>query len=70
MFRLEINNPTEAEALISQNLVCQVTGIVYEVENFDLQFQSDSATTAEVSDIQRKTVGKNKMSYLRRESFT
>ena len=32
-FRLEINNPTEAEALISQNLVCQVTGIVYEVED-------------------------------------
>ena len=28
MFRLEINDPTEAEALISQNLVCQVTGIV------------------------------------------
>ena len=34
MFRLEINDPTEAEALISQNLVCQVTGIVYEVEEF------------------------------------
>ena len=32
MFRLEINDPTEAEALISQNLVCQVTGIVYEVK--------------------------------------
>ena len=34
MFRLEINDPTEAEALISQNLVCQVTGNVYEVEEF------------------------------------
>ena len=34
MFRLEINDPTETEALISQNLVCQVTGIVYEVEEF------------------------------------
>ena len=32
MFRLEINDPTEAEALISQNLVCQVTGFVYEVK--------------------------------------
>ena len=31
---LETNDPTEAEALISQNLVCQVTGIVYEVEEF------------------------------------
>ena len=34
MFQLEINNSTEPEALISQNLVCQVTGIVYEVEEF------------------------------------
>ena len=34
MFRLEINDPTEAQALISQNLVCQVTVIVYRVEEF------------------------------------
>ena len=34
MFRLEINDPTETEALISQNLVCQVTGMVYEVKEF------------------------------------
>ena len=34
IFRLEINDPTETEALISQNLVCQVTSIVYEVEEF------------------------------------
>ena len=34
IFRLEIKDPTEAEALITQNLVCQVTGIVYEVEEF------------------------------------
>ena len=34
MFNLEINDPTKAEALNSQNFVCQVTGIVYEVEEF------------------------------------
>ena len=34
MFRLEINDPTEAEAQTSQSLACQVTGIVYEVEEF------------------------------------
>ena len=34
MFRLEINDPSEARALISQNLVCQVTGIVYKMEEF------------------------------------
>ena len=34
IFQLEINDPTEAEALISQNLACNVTGIVYKVEEF------------------------------------
>ena len=34
IFQLEINDPTEAEDLISQNLVCNVTGIVYNVEEF------------------------------------
>ena len=34
IFQLEISDPTEAEALISQNLVCHVTGIVYKVEEF------------------------------------
>ena len=34
IFQLETNDPTKAEALMSQNLVCQVTGIVYEVEEF------------------------------------
>ena len=29
-----MSDPTEAEALISQNLVCQITGIVYKVEEF------------------------------------
>ena len=34
IFRLEISDPFEAEALLSQNLVCHVTGIVYKVEEF------------------------------------
>ena len=34
IFQLETNHPIEAEALISQNLVCNVTGIVYKVEEF------------------------------------
>ena len=28
LFQLEISNPDEAEALLSQNLMCNVTGIV------------------------------------------
>ena len=34
IFQFEINDPTEAETLISQNLVCNVTGIVYKMEEF------------------------------------
>ena len=34
IFQLEISDPAEAEALLSKNLMCNVTGIVYEVEEF------------------------------------
>ena len=34
IFQLEITDPYEAEALLSQNLVCNVTGIIYKVEEF------------------------------------
>ena len=34
IFELEITDPDEAEALLSQNLMCNVTGIIYKVEDF------------------------------------
>ena len=34
IFQLEITDPDEAEALLSQNLACNVTRIVYKVEEF------------------------------------
>ena len=34
IFQLEISDPDEAEALLLQNLVCNVAGIVYKVEEF------------------------------------
>ena len=34
IFQLETTNPAKAEALLSQNLACDVTGIVYKVEEF------------------------------------
>ena len=34
IFQLEITDPDEAEALLSQNLMCYVTGIIYKVEDF------------------------------------
>ena len=60
IFQLEINDPTEAEALLSQNLVYQVTGIVYKVEEFLTPLRSCSVTTARASAIQRKIAGQNK----------
>ena len=34
MFKLEIKDEAEAEALVSQNLTCHITGIIYKVEEF------------------------------------
>ena len=38
IFQLELSDPAEAEALLSQNLICNVTGIVYKVEEFRQPF--------------------------------
>ena len=34
IFKLEIKDDTEAEALITENLTCPKTGIIYRVEEF------------------------------------
>ena len=34
MFKLDIKDEAEAVALISQNLTCQITGIIYKMEEF------------------------------------
>ena len=34
IFQLEVSYPAEAKALLSQNLMCNVTGIIYKVEEF------------------------------------
>ena len=34
IFKLEIKDDTEAEALITENLTCPITGIIYRVEEF------------------------------------
>ena len=58
MFQLEISDPAEAEALLSQNLMCNVTGIVY--KNFASLFRSDSASTVNVSATRLKIVNLSK----------
>ena len=34
IFQLELSDPAEAETLLSQNLICNITVIVYKVEEF------------------------------------
>ena len=61
MFQLEISDPAEAEALLSQNLMCNVTGIVYwRWKNFASLFRSDSASTVNVSATRLKIVNQSK----------
>ena len=60
IFQLKISDPDEAEALLSQNLMCNVTGIVCKVyKNFESKFRSRSASTAKILATRRKTVGQN-----------
>ena len=54
MFKLEIKDEAEAEALILQNLTCRITGIVHKVEEFRSQFQYSSARFSKVSAIRQK----------------
>ena len=60
IFHLEISDPTEAEALFSQNLVCHVTGIVYKVEEFQIPISVMQCYNCQCSDIQQKLVGQNR----------
>ena len=60
-----INHSTEAEALISQSLVCQVTGIVYEVEEFRSPVSIKQCYNYRNFGYSAKT----KMSHLLREPF-
>ena len=57
IFKLDIKDDTEAEALIEENLTCPVTSIIYRVEEFEAPFLYSSAITTNVSDIRLKLVG-------------
>ena len=34
MFQIELNNPAEAEAILSENLTCPQTRIIFKIEDF------------------------------------
>ena len=56
IFQLELSDPAEAEALLSQNLMFNVTGIAYKAEEFRQPVSVRQCSTANVSDIRHKTV--------------
>ena len=57
IFKLRIKDDTEAEALITENLTCPITGIIYRGEEFPTPILYSSAGTAKVSDIRPKLAG-------------
>ena len=60
IFQLEINDPAKVEALISQNLVCNVTGIVYKVEEFRQPVSFTQCFNCQSFATRRKIAGQNK----------
>ena len=60
IFKLEISDPAEAEALISQNLMCNVTGIVYQVEEFRRPISVTQCFNCQSFGHSGKTVGQNR----------
>ena len=59
IFQLEISDPAEAEVLLSQNLVCNVTGIVYKVDRRKIANQNKNVLSV-VRSIRTKDAQKKK----------
>ena len=61
MFKLEIKDETEAEALITENLTClksvSITGIVYRVEEFRIPISVQQCWNCQNFDYSAKLVG-------------
>ena len=54
MFQIELSDPAEAEAIISNNITCSQTRIIFQWKNFVLPFWSGSVITAKTSDTRPK----------------
>ena len=57
MFKLEIKDDTEAEALISNNLTCPITCIIYRVEEFCTPISVQQCWNCKILAIGQKLVG-------------
>ena len=54
---MEIKDYTEPEALITENLTCPITGIIYRVEEFPTSISIQQCWNCQSSDIRPKLVG-------------
>ena len=60
IFQLEITDPDEAEDLLSQNLLCNVTGIIYKMEDFRQPVSVTQCFNCQSFGHSAKTVGRSK----------
>ena len=56
IFQIELKDPAEAKAIISNNLTCLKQGSFLRWKSVELQFRSGSVTTAKISDTRPKLV--------------
>ena len=49
IFQLELKNPAESKALISENLMCPQSGIIFKVEDVQAPMLVGSVITAKIS---------------------
>ena len=56
MFQIELSNPAEAKAIISSNIKCPQTGIIFKVEEFHALISVQQCYNCKISDTQPKIV--------------
>ena len=56
MFQIELSDPAEAEAIISNKITCPQTGIIFKVEEFRVPISIQQCYNCQNSDIRPKTV--------------
>ena len=56
MFQIELSNPAEAKAIISSNIKCPQTGIIFKVDEFHALISVQQCYNCKISDTWTKIV--------------
>ena len=71
MFQLQLKDPAEVKALISENLTCHQTGIIFKVEDFQAPISVQQCYNCQdFWTLGQKLSGQNKMCHLWRRPLT